>query len=341
MTESCTGRGTVIGIGGNNGRLGNNIAQLVKGLYFGAALNMNCVYLDPKQHQSFLHNGAIFDLPEFLHLSPNPPNFSSRAIGCEGVMNQYRAQFLQHGGDPNAAIFLKGDFWGNGCKGADAATVHALAQKYLVPRLKDEFKDCLGSHNSSSGHRHLTIHLRGGDLLPLKFASPNDTVDHWLWRQPPCSMYDKIIKGNKYTAVLVLIGKPTDEFGTTESEGLHPCIPWLKAYGKKTNITVRIQSSSVLEDACAVYRARHLVLSYSTFGESLALLSGAARRLYHYNRFHDHSALNCKLWPHVKLVRFNGHATHHGYTNNVAGWTKRMTDYANVTGPQFISADEC
>lgn len=338
MTETCTGRGTVIGVGGENGRLGNNIAQLVKGLYFGAALSVNCLYLDPKQHHSSLHNGAIFDLPEFLKLSPHPQNFSSRAVGCEGVLTQYRAQFLKHGGDPGAALFFTGGFWTNGCKGADAATVHTLARTYLIPHLKPEFKSCVRSYNAGFGH--LTIHLRGGDLLPLKHANMKDSVNHWLWRQPPCAMYGKIIEENNYSDVLVLVGKSVVEYGTTETT-THPCISWLKAYGKKTNVTVRIQSSTVLNDACAIYKAKHLVLSYSTFGESLALLSGAARRLYYYNAFHEHSALNCKLWPRVELYRFEGPSTHHGYSNDVEGWTKRMTHYRNVTGPRIITSEAC
>lgn len=328
MSE-CSNSNAIVAVGGANGPLGNNLVSLIKGLYFAAALNMSCLYLDPHEHQNPLHNGAILDLP--THVPVDKCAFAT-AAGCQGVLSAYRDAHGAHGG-----------FWTNGCHGASAGIVHRLAKQYLEPHLKPAFWRCLTNTSKASRARAnqlLTIHLRGGDLLPHKHTL-DAPVNHWMWRQPPCAMYQKIIESANYTDILVLVGQPVDEFGIVETRTKHPCIDWVQVYGAKAGLRVVVQSRSVLEDACALYQAQNVALSYSTFGESLAVLSGAARRLYYYNRFQEHTAINCKLWPGAKLYAFFGQGNDGGYTNNAAGLSKRMITYSNFTGPHYVTEESC
>merc|ERR1712217_788658 len=106
------------------------------------------------------------------------------------------------------------------------------------------FATCLDQDESDHERTQLTIHLRNDDMY---------RYTHYLWGQPPCAMYEKIILDEGYTRVLIVTsGKP-------------PCAAWFQKFGKKHNVEIKVQTGSILQDFCALARARRLVLSFSTF----------------------------------------------------------------------------
>merc|ERR1712025_398969 len=63
----------------------------------------------------------------------------------------------------------------------------------------------------------------------------------------------------------------------TEADKKHPCI----AYMMKTFPgRIKIQSGTVLEDACTIRSARNLAISFGTWGTALVMLNDNIRNLY-------------------------------------------------------------
>lgn len=312
---ACNKADAILSIG-KNGRTGNNLAQVMKGLYFAAATNMSCIHLEPQYY-----NNSVLDMPAFFRLD----NHSIEMDGCTNALSEYQAPWLWHCNASCEPTSTFGSFWIDGCDGVAANDLRLLAETYIKPHAR--FSTAI----PPDGDGLLTVHLRGGDLLGKQDGDRNAPAHHWMWAQPPCSVYERIVSHGNYSAVLIVLEKPVEAY---------PCVPWFRHFSKRSGVILRIQASTVLADARAIYRARNLALSFSTFSESIALVSGEAKRLYVYNTFQAHSAINCKLWPGVSLYDFQG-PNKPPANNTLAALWAHMTTYEGFVGPRLVTTDLC
>ena len=297
---------------GKNGRTGNNLAQVMKGLYFAAATSISCVHLPTKYYKN-----SLFDMPEYFRIGYHPVNFE----GCANALSESQAPWLRHCSVACNPSSTYGSFWVDGCTGIAANEMRLLADAYIKPHA------FFHAPNDDESDKLLTVHLRGGDLL-----GNVNPVNHWLWAQPPCAMYEKIVAHGNYNSVLVVIDKPIEAY---------PCVPWFRNFSKRSGIMVRIQSSSVLADARAISRAKNLALSFSTFPESIALVSGNAKRLYLYNSFQENSAMNCKLWSGVTLYVIQGLRKPPAHNNTFFAVREHMLSYKAFSAPSRVENNRC
>eukprot|EP00438_Fugacium_kawagutii_P013169 Skav223275 [mRNA] locus=scaffold3424:196306:197550:+ [translate_table: standard] len=293
---------------GGNGRLGNNIGQLLHGIAFARRIHADKVQLVASGGQI----PQIFDLKDLtLDLTPGDQH------GVIPKECNEAAQGSRMNKDPNT--YASG-FWTTRCAGVPGSEYHALALEYMWPLLKPEIKTCIEQVDDSAEKR-LTVHLRGQDLwgmgeFDLVAKKPLNTsvgAHHWLWSNPPCSMYAKVIQEEGYSEVLVV----------TSPDKRHACIPWFEQLPARLNSTLKvtIQAGSLADDFCALVRARNMVVSFSTLSNAAAVLSKQLKRIYVRN-FAANSMLNCNLWPEVSLVRYDMKITeqhHEPYNNTYAG----------------------
>ena len=311
----CTDDVPTVVVTGANGRLGNNLIQIIRAIYMATALNATCVKFSALM-QTQQHVGSITNFPDTLSIESNALIADAK---CKKVALSYQTR-----------SGYGGNFWTKGCHGTTAYTAHRIAQKYIAPHFKPQFWQCAKSH--ALDDKLLTIHLRGGDLLPGQHSN----VDKWFWDQPPCWAYHNVIRSGGFEDVLI-ITEPELHRGQIR----HPCISWLRTYGVSSGVSVRVQSTSLIEDACAIYRAKNLVLACSTFSESLAVLSGKAKRIYFYNAFRQNSVMNCILWPNANLYAFIGESVADLYQNNVTALIDYMETYQRFDGPHLVSTRAC
>lgn len=133
----------------------------------------------------------------------------------------------------------------------------------LRPYFRKRLATCLESPEEEGAEETLTIHIRSGDIF---------TAENW-WdpkhRQAPCAFFRRVLRegngGRAFRRALVL----------TESDRQNPCASWLEMQDLAT-----VQSGAIWEDACAILRARNLVVARSSFSETLARLSDRVRRVF-------------------------------------------------------------
>jgi len=108
----------------------------------------------------------------------------------------------------------------------------------------------------------LVIHMRSGDSLEARSG---------FYPQPPCAYYAAVMRhgngGRSFPSAVIV----------TEPDLRHPCIQALKTSFPNR---VRVQSRSVTEDACTVASARHLAISFGTWGPALSRLNSELRSLH-------------------------------------------------------------
>eukprot|EP00434_Breviolum_minutum_P031260 symbB.v1.2.027641.t1/scaffold2850.1/size68925/3 len=156
---------------------------------------------------------------------------------------------------------------------------HQLAVDFVRPHLGEYVQECLNQPEDKDAQQTLTVHMRADDVWKYPDYS---------WGQPPCSMYEKIIKENKFTKILFV------------KKGRAPCAEHLLAVAEAANILVeyppRFDASTVKKfrmfyrdahdvatDFCYLIRARHLVLSFSTFADYTVAISSCNRAtMWHY-----------------------------------------------------------
>lgn len=293
---------------GGNGRLGNNIGQLLHGIAFARRIHAD-------QVQLVASGGQIPQIFQLKSLTLDMPEAGSERGVIPKECNE-AAQASRMNKEPNT--YASG-FWTTRCLGIPGSEYHKLALEYIWPLLKPEVEECIESADGAVEQR-LTVHLRGQDLwsmgefdlAPKTPLNRSVGAHHWLWSNPPCSMYEKIIQEEGCSEVLVV----------TSPDKRHACIPWFEELPNRlgTNLKVTIQASSLAEDFCALVRARNMVVSFSTLSNAAAVLSKHVKRIYVRN-FAANSMLNCKLWPEISLVRYGMAITeqHHEPYNNTYG----------------------
>eukprot|EP00928_Gymnodinium_smaydae_P045925 TRINITY_DN30571_c0_g1_i1.p1 TRINITY_DN30571_c0_g1~~TRINITY_DN30571_c0_g1_i1.p1 ORF type:complete len:344 (+),score=42.92 TRINITY_DN30571_c0_g1_i1:55-1086(+) len=139
--------------------------------------------------------------------------------------------------------------YGMECAGVQRSDVKRALIAYVKPYLRPDARASCAQEGK--GFDGLTIHLRGGDLF-------NST--HPQARFPPCSLYTKVLQENHFAALRV-VAEPGKQ---------SPCI---NLFLRDSAVPVQIKNDSVVEAACALMSAQHLVYSLSTFADTLALLN--------------------------------------------------------------------
>ncbi|CAE7675543.1 unnamed protein product [Symbiodinium microadriaticum] len=286
--------GAVMQVTDGPGRLGNNLGFIVRGLVFAKLSNYTAVSLVLQKKY----------LQEIFGRKVRLPLRSSRLQGahwCPMTML------------PRAQVY---NFEGERCQGTSAQDCRTLAVETLHEAFSPKFRTCLDSV-ADDAEEELTIHLRGEDLWGLQEdqVTSNEPLSlqanahHWLWHQPPCTLYRKIIEEEGFKKVRIV----------TSPDLRHTCVGWMKANAAQMGVKVLVQAGSLLEDFCTLAKASNLVLSYSSLSDNAALLNKRLRKLY-FREFADkHSLLDCKLWPGTSLYQYSmpireGHHEPYGST---------------------------
>jgi len=171
-------------------------------------------------------------------------------------------------------------------------------QSFVVPYIGQRLTELVHAQSNRQAEvaDRLTIHLRADDIK-----------DHakFEWGQPPCSMYQRIILDHGFRNVLVVAKRKSERQRTTAA-----CDSWLVEFGRKHQLNLsRSTGESLVEDFGSLLQAQNLVLSFSSFALSAALLSNDIRVMY---RRRDakwdsilQSILNCDVWPGVVMYEYN------------------------------------
>eukprot|EP00928_Gymnodinium_smaydae_P069479 TRINITY_DN5299_c0_g1_i2.p1 TRINITY_DN5299_c0_g1~~TRINITY_DN5299_c0_g1_i2.p1 ORF type:complete len:352 (+),score=28.00 TRINITY_DN5299_c0_g1_i2:62-1117(+) len=143
----------------------------------------------------------------------------------------------------------KNPFFFMHCASVQRSDYKSALTRYVKPFLRPDTKAACA--REGQGFDGLTIHLRGGDLT---------NKDHPQARFPPCSLYIKVLQENRF-ATLRVVAEPGKK---------SPCIDILI---RDSGVPVQVQNGPVVEAACALMSAQHLVYGLSTFAETMALLN--------------------------------------------------------------------
>lgn len=281
----------VVDIQHGNGRLGNNVHQLVYGLYLAEVVGAERARLVSYGWSD--QTDVLFDIPNEI---PVDKAVLSQDMRNSSTSPRQQASWPCRPGDPGvprscreaADLACRKDghysssFWFTVrpspiCEGIAAREYHGIAQAYLKPMFKAELSECLANHSGADEEEMLTIHMRGEDLWPGDEGDLDKPARNWAWRQPPCSMYEAIITEGHFKHVLVV----------TSPDRRNPCAEWFENANVRGMADIRVQSSTLLQDACALISATHLVTSYSTFPVAMAMLSTRLRRVYARDRFRN------------------------------------------------------
>eukprot|EP00930_Biecheleria_cincta_P039985 TRINITY_DN27433_c0_g1_i1.p1 TRINITY_DN27433_c0_g1~~TRINITY_DN27433_c0_g1_i1.p1 ORF type:complete len:503 (-),score=62.19 TRINITY_DN27433_c0_g1_i1:14-1489(-) len=295
---------------GGNGRLGNNIGQLLHGLMFATLIHADKVELNAEGgqlKQVFKVRKTVLDLP----VSGNERGTIPKE--CKSAADASKQRGKQ-------GLYASG-FWTTRCDRVKAREYHDLALEHIWPLLQPPVKACLEDVAEPGAEKQLTVHLRGNDLWDMgEFEEkPKHSIDlnrgahHWLWAQPPCSMFEKIVREEGYTSILVV----------TSPDKHHACVPWFEEMKERTglNVKVIIQAKKLAEDFCALAKAENLVLSFSTLSNAAAIMSKRLRRVY-VREFALNSLMNCNVWGDVTLTQYSmpiSEGNHKPYNNTYAG----------------------
>lgn len=304
-----------------SGRLGNNLAFILRGIIYAKLTHHVAVQFSITSKSV----KELFEPKAVLQLS------SSKLEG---------QRFCPEKSDKRQEGRPIYNFQGERCKGSTAKDFHTLALDTLVQAFKPEFKSCLNNVGApEDAEKELTVHLRGQDLwgmaeYELKSDKPipmEANAHHWLWHQPPCTMYRKIIVEEGFKKVIVV----------TSPDLRHVCVEWLKSNAASLGIEVVIQSGSLMEDFCALAKASNLVLSFSTLGDNAAVLNKRVKKIFFREFAQTHSLMDCGLWPGTTLYQYKmpiSEGKHPPYGNTYREIIKWFTTYDET---QITKSEGC
>lgn len=273
-----------------NGRIGNHLQQISNALVFARLCHLDFVQFPPHQNntRAYSHQIGLLDFPETLAIP-------ERDLVNEGKIPKSCPRHFSH------------LWYGNYCTNIPMWFYRDTMIKYLKPHLGSLIQSCLERPREDwEDENLLTVHMRGDDTTKYP---------EYSWAQPPCSMYEKIISEQKFDSILLV------------KKGPATCAPQLLVFAAANNISVRTTATHqnldpslkeeiwmrdarfLAEDFCALTRARHLVLSFSTYALSAALLSPTLETLYmRVEAPWDtllKSPVNCQVWPGLSLYEYN------------------------------------
>jgi len=317
-----------------HGRIGNNLAQLGHLLTFANASGAWRIDLRPAKtrhevarreakNRVTLH--TMFALPEEIFMQGRAPSDDvSMPEGCS-------SQHMQIGDGK-----VRGVWYASPCLDMSALYYHQAFRTHLLPLSTPQLKSCV-EDGTSPDEGLLTIHLRGDDAIPIEDHMLDSKAALRSWLFPPCSLYQRIIEDGGFARVLLV----------TSPDLRNPCVRWLQDLSAASGqFSLQLQSGTVLEDACAILRARHLTLSYSSFGHNLAVMSQHLRTIYTRGVFDEHWLMNCDTWVGVRIVRYDVATSwdrHYPYNESYRGALEWLVTYPAeaVLGPRACHRSEC
>lgn len=269
-------------MGSGGGRLGNQLHALGAALIFAKYTGAQRLRIPPDgdaRHKT----RELFQLPEEIWL------------GGGGDTSLQKSCEIVPAGNSN--------WWRSHCKPVPARVFHDALVKYIRPYINANLSACVKAPATKHEKGQLTVHLRGEDYWP---APDNHKANYSKARarpDTPCSLFDKIFSEGKFKHLLIV----------TSPDRRHPCARMFQERVERGEGHIKVQSDSIVDDACALLRAPHLALSYSTLAEGIALLSDRAQHLYHSGGFepeHDPGVDWCTdgtgdLWPGAKLLQYS------------------------------------
>lgn len=252
------------------GRLGDSLAQIARAILVAEAGGVRKVHLPPTSHGCWSEGtrrpgegkGICGDISTILKLN------ADHEINGTTLAIEPRSQ-IEHRCLPSGRLLSRVNASDDAFEEFDfdveerqpwtcRREARRVMRTYIRPRLlmpKDPF---------GSPEQELVVHMRGGDsmyeTLPKAMLQA---------KQPPCSLYDKILQEFGYKAVRII---------TSGEVPGNPCV--LELGKRHPNIKVTVQRSVLINDASALIYARHLVLSQSTFARYLSYLNTHAMVLY-------------------------------------------------------------
>jgi len=340
MTNAATlSKASSIQVMSSSGRLGNNMVWLIRGLRYAKLTNRDYLLVNISKKDKELSQLVQIMNEQALFKLSSMELPGAQSLKCEPWRLNLADEEVSSG--DKASIYI---YQGENCDGADAESYRYVAQGPLQHAFLPELQSCLKADDSNSqADEELTIHLRGQDLWGLKEYeySSNISLDmnayahNWLWHQPPCTMYKKIIEEEGYKRVRIV----------TSSDLRHVCISWLMEKSKELGISVQVQATELMKDFCTLGRAENLVLSYSSLCDTAALISHRLKRLYVREFANQHSLLDCKLWPGTELHQYYmpiGPRDHRPYGTSYAEVIRWFTSYdeKNMTKYRGCGAPE-
>ena len=136
----------------------------------------------------------------------------------------------------------------------------SLLRDCLTTYLKPYITDSL--HNDETYEDTLVIHLRGGDAL--------DEEGQRLWRPSPLcyEFYKDAIERSEQTKILIVTTPP-------QNGVMHPLVNKIR-----DDYDAVIQHGTILEDFSVLINCTNLVLDFSTFGYTAALMNTNLKRVF-------------------------------------------------------------
>ena len=244
LTGSCTIQdGRVIMRPGwwGGGRLGNLVQGIGAALIFSRYVGATTIEITPPPTERL---GNAIAIPEKLVL--DGARNDNLAENCVRAKEHYQAGAQSDGSSWGE---IEEDYIFFTCSLVEASLYHDLLLQYVRPMLT-----CSENIETSTGADVLTVHLRSDDQTDLS---------------APCALIEKILEQSQHKNVLIV----------TSPTGSHPCLEVAKTFVAEGR-NVSVQSGSLAEDFCSLVRAEALLLSFSTFSESAALLSKHVKNVY-------------------------------------------------------------
>jgi len=174
-----------------------------------------------------------------------------------------------------------------------------LFRQYMQPYLSPELAYCLSSPRALDEERLLTVHVRSDDIFGVhenttdfgERQHSHHALEGRVMAQPPCALYETVIKQNRYNRVLMI----------SSVDKANPCLgEWLDDYRLRAiNVAgepmrIDVQTGNITHDVCAMLKARHVVLSDSSMSHNLMGISPNVRTIYgERGMFMDENLLQC------------------------------------------------
>ncbi|CAK9050661.1 unnamed protein product [Durusdinium trenchii] len=261
-----------IGVKTWNGRIGNHYFQVSQVIVFALLCGISAV-----------------SFPEAIL---NPKAYQSQV----GVLLMPQRVMLEGQSHPQPLFvpsfcpssFKSSNWYHQHCNGSVPAWRHwQVMQRYVRPHLGQQLLQ-IEAALTTAEEDVLTVHLRGDDV---------GRVPMYELSQPPCSLYQRILQEHRYRRVmLIFLGKPA-------------CQSFFEQNLSKDIQVERPKNNSVTLHFASLMRARHLLVSFSSFSLSAALLSKTVKTLYRRTGVpwekDLHALLNCNIWPGVIMYEYH------------------------------------
>jgi len=182
-----------------------------------------------------------------------------------------------------------------------ASVHHDLFMKFVRPYFSVNLSKCVNAPATMLEEETLTVHYREADVEEGGLNTPR--FDN------PCTLVDRLRKEGGHKHLMVIAKTQNRKHHPLH----HPCVQKFQTLTTNGDSSITMQNGSLVEDVCMMLRAKHLLVSLSTFAEGLAILSDRLQTYYHageYEPFHSPKSVSfCtdragNLWPGTKLVQY-------------------------------------